>query len=191
MEEEPGRLQSIGLQRVGHNWSNWACMRAYTHTHTHITVYCSCLFTKSYPTPVTPVNCSLPDSSVHGFLRQAHWSGLPFPSPGDLPNPGIKPRDHIYISCIGSQILYHRATREAPYIYVYICKLLWIMLQWTYECSCLQDYDFISFGYIPKSWISKSYNSSIFWGIFVLISILAVPIYIPADNAKISFFFTT
>ena len=27
-----------------------------------------------------------------GFSRQAYWSGLPFPSPGDLPNPGIKPR---------------------------------------------------------------------------------------------------
>ena len=27
-----------------------------------------------------------------GFSRQEHWSGLPFPSPGDLPNPGIKPR---------------------------------------------------------------------------------------------------
>ena len=26
-----------------------------------------------------------------GFPRQEHWSGLPFPSPGDLPNPGIKP----------------------------------------------------------------------------------------------------
>ena len=26
-----------------------------------------------------------------GFSRQAHWSGLPFPPPGDLPNPGIKP----------------------------------------------------------------------------------------------------
>ena len=25
------------------------------------------------------------------FSRQAYWSGLPFPSPGDLPNPGIKP----------------------------------------------------------------------------------------------------
>ena len=25
-----------------------------------------------------------------GFPRQEHWSGLPFPSPGDLPNPGIK-----------------------------------------------------------------------------------------------------
>ena len=26
-----------------------------------------------------------------GFPRQEYWSGLPFPSPGDLPNPGIKP----------------------------------------------------------------------------------------------------
>ena len=27
-----------------------------------------------------------------GFSRQEHWSGLPFPSPGDLPDPRIKPR---------------------------------------------------------------------------------------------------
>ena len=27
-----------------------------------------------------------------GFSRQEYWSELPFPSPGDLPNPGIKPR---------------------------------------------------------------------------------------------------
>ena len=26
------------------------------------------------------------------FPRQEYWSGLPLPSPGDLPNPGIKPR---------------------------------------------------------------------------------------------------
>ena len=26
-----------------------------------------------------------------GFLRQEYWSGLPFPSPGDLPNPGMEP----------------------------------------------------------------------------------------------------
>ena len=25
------------------------------------------------------------------FPKQEHWSGLPFPSPGDLPDPGIKP----------------------------------------------------------------------------------------------------
>ena len=27
-----------------------------------------------------------------GFSRQEYWNGLPFPSPGDLPNPGIEPR---------------------------------------------------------------------------------------------------
>ena len=27
-----------------------------------------------------------------GFSSQEYWSGLPFPSPGDLPNPGIEPR---------------------------------------------------------------------------------------------------
>ena len=26
-----------------------------------------------------------------GFPRQEHWSGLPFPPPGDLPDPGIEP----------------------------------------------------------------------------------------------------
>ena len=26
-----------------------------------------------------------------GFPRQEYWSGLPFPTPGDLPNPGIEP----------------------------------------------------------------------------------------------------
>ena len=27
-----------------------------------------------------------------GYYRQEYWSGLPFPPPGDLPNPGIKPK---------------------------------------------------------------------------------------------------
>ena len=31
-------------------------------------------------------------SSLWGLSRQEHWSGLPCPPPGDLPNPGIKPR---------------------------------------------------------------------------------------------------
>ena len=26
-----------------------------------------------------------------GFSRQGYWSGLPFPAPGDLPDPGVKP----------------------------------------------------------------------------------------------------
>ena len=38
-----------------------------------------------------PMDCSLPDSSVHGFPRQEYWSGLPCPPPEDLPNSEIKP----------------------------------------------------------------------------------------------------
>ena len=38
-----------------------------------------------------PMDCSPPGSSVHGFSRQEYWSGSPFPSPRDLPNPGIEP----------------------------------------------------------------------------------------------------
>ena len=37
-------------------------------------------------------DCSPPGSSIHGFSRQEYWSGLPFPSPEDLPDPGIEPR---------------------------------------------------------------------------------------------------
>ena len=74
--EEPGRLQSIGSQRVRHNWSTWAQhthKHTYTHTHTHTYIYitgriyflfnllhfsknsqlwlcCCCLVTKSFST---------------------------------------------------------------------------------------------------------------------------------------------
>ena len=34
----------------------------------------------------------LSGSSIHGFSRQDFWSGLPFPSPSDLPDPGIESR---------------------------------------------------------------------------------------------------
>ena len=47
--------------------------------------------TQSYPTLCDPMDCSPPDSTCMGFSRQEYWSGLPFPSPGDLPDPGIKP----------------------------------------------------------------------------------------------------
>ena len=35
------------------------------------------------------VACRAPLSM--GILQQAYWSGLPFPSPGDLPDPGMEP----------------------------------------------------------------------------------------------------
>ena len=37
-----------------------------------------------------PKDCSPPASSVHGILQEGDWSGLSFPSPGDLPDPDIE-----------------------------------------------------------------------------------------------------
>ena len=52
--------------------------------------YCCCLVAKLCPTLVTPWTVALQSLSM-GFPRQEYWSGLPFHSPGDLPNPGIEP----------------------------------------------------------------------------------------------------
>ena len=49
------------------------------------------LVAKSCPTLVTPWTAARQAPLFIGFPRQESWSGLPFPSPGDLPNPGIKP----------------------------------------------------------------------------------------------------
>ena len=39
----------------------------------------------------TPWTVAHQDPPSIGFSKQEYWSGLPFPSPGDLPNPGIEP----------------------------------------------------------------------------------------------------
>ena len=46
------------------------------------------------------------------FSRQEYWSGLPFFSTGDLPNPEIEPVSHV--SCTGRQFFTTSATWEAP-----------------------------------------------------------------------------
>ena len=44
------------------------------------------------PTLGSPMDCGPQTPLSMGFSRQDHWSGEPFPSPGGIPNPGIKPR---------------------------------------------------------------------------------------------------
>jgi len=53
-----------------------------------------------------------PGSSVVGFSRQKYWSGLPFPSPGDLPNPGIERAS----PALAGRFFTIWATREAPQV---------------------------------------------------------------------------
>ena len=49
---------------------------------------------ESFATPWT-IACQAPVSM--GFPRQEYWIGLPFPSPGDLTNPGIEPRSSSFV----------------------------------------------------------------------------------------------
>ena len=53
------------------------------------------LVAKSCLALVTPWTVACQALLSMGFSRQEYWSGLPFPSPGDLPNPGIEPK-YIY-----------------------------------------------------------------------------------------------
>ena len=60
------------------------------------------LVARSCPTRCNPMDCSPPGSSVHRILQARMLEWQPFPSPGDLPDPGIEPGlPH------GRQILYH------------------------------------------------------------------------------------
>ena len=49
------------------------------------------LVTQLCPTLCNPMDCRAHQAPLSmGFSRQEYWDGLPFPSPGDLPDPGIK-----------------------------------------------------------------------------------------------------
>jgi len=49
-----------------------------------------------------------------GFSRKEYWNGLPFPSPEDLPNPGIKPMSPV--SPLLQQILYLLSQLGSPFL---------------------------------------------------------------------------
>ena len=50
------------------------------------------LVTQMCLTLCDPMDCSPSVSSFHGTFQARYWSGLPFLSPGDFPNPVIEPR---------------------------------------------------------------------------------------------------
>ena len=70
--------------------NNWICTFI-NPGHLQVCVYvCMCMCVLSHVWLfVTP--WSSPVSSVHGICQIRYWSGLPFPPPGDLSDPGIKP----------------------------------------------------------------------------------------------------
>ena len=89
--EEPGGLQSTGHKEL--NSTEQLSLWLVAHNPVHVGVFmissvqsfsCVRLFTTSSTVaPQAPLSM--------GFSKQEYWNGLPFPSPGDLPDPGIEP----------------------------------------------------------------------------------------------------
>ena len=55
------------------------------------------LVAQSCLTLCDPMDCSPPGYSSMEFFRQEYWNGLPFPSPGDLPDPCVCVYVYIYV----------------------------------------------------------------------------------------------
>ena len=125
--EEPGRLQSMGLLRVGHDWVTSLSLFTFMHWRRKwqptpvflprfVLCFCKCCFlclelsAPNFPLGisyssfkvkvkwlshvrllVTPWTAAYQAPPSMGFSRQEYWSGLPLPSPGYLPDPGIEP----------------------------------------------------------------------------------------------------
>ena len=67
-------------------------MEPRANTEFHLLVL-KVLVTQSCLTLYNPMDCQTPLSME--LSRQEDWSGLPFPSSGDLPDPGIKPTSPV------------------------------------------------------------------------------------------------
>ena len=84
------------------------------HAKTILSYQKCCLVSKLYLTLCDPMDCRMPVFSVlMGFSKQEYWSGLPFPSPGDLvssPNPGIELESHASPALTGRFFIW-----ETPY----------------------------------------------------------------------------
>ena len=79
------------------------------------------------------------------FFWQEYWSGLPFPSPWDLPNPRIKP-----VSCIDRRILYPWASKEAQSYYNE--STMSKRLRLDTGDSCLSSPFFVCYSVIQNAW---------------------------------------
>ena len=67
---------------------------------------CVCVSCSVVSDSLRPHGLCPPDSSVHGILRQEYWIGVPFPPPGDLPDPGIQPGSpELYAGSLPSEPL--------------------------------------------------------------------------------------
>ena len=115
-----------------------------------------CACGQSCPTLCNPMDCSLPASSIHGdFFKQEYWSGLPFPPPGDLPDPWsnlsllLWQADSLPLSHLGRLNIY-------IYIYIFTDIYMWILTLISVTVQVTKNMQIACLG-----WPKKFYNDDI------------------------------
>ena len=92
------------------------------------------------PTLCDPMDCSLQGSSVHGVLQARILVWAPCPSPGDIFDPGIKPKSLMPLHWqVGSLSLRHQGSPadETKNNFFFLCimfKIVYKLLLWSWEC---------------------------------------------------------
>ena len=91
---------------------------------------------------VTPWSIARQASLSMGFPRQEYWSGLVFPSPGDLPHPGIKPTSPAWVTWEShlSSIIYvhthtHTHTHTLIICHLYVLSFIYLPIVYPYLSS--------------------------------------------------------
>ena len=110
------------------------CVCVYICMHTH-TYMCVCLVAQSYPALWDPMDCSRPNPSDN-VIPQVRIQEYSFPSPGDLHNPGIKPRSHALQ--VDSLLVEPPGKPPPPHTHTYMCV-----------CVCI---------YSPNRWKEKTFD---------------------------------
>ena len=105
----PGGLPSMGSHRVGHDWSDLAAAAVQV--------------AQSRLTLCNPMDVACQGPLSKEFPRQEYQSGLPFPSPGCLYDPEIKPRSPaLQAHSLSSE---QPGQPSLPDISAYMCECLW------------------------------------------------------------------
>ena len=174
--EEPGRLQSMGSLGVGHDWVtslSLSCIGGGNGSP----LQCSCLenprdggawwaavcgvagsWRRLQRLSRSSSSCSLQPYGLSparllcpwGFSRQEYWGGLPCPPPGDLPNPGIKPRS----PALQADFFYGLSHQGSP-IYSFTYTLYWIHLSHLRLLVYISFFLWLTF-YYPEKLLPKS-----------------------------------
>ena len=92
------------------------------------------------PTLCNPMDCSLPGSSVHGISQARILSGFPFPSPGDLTDPGVELTSLVSHALAGGFFTTAPPEKHPEIWYIYLSPFSKGLSQFSMLCHSIPEF---------------------------------------------------